>query len=160
MEIDNFKHSVLFVCAANICRSPMAMGLLRSIIDDQEENWIVESAGVWALENQPAARYTQSLLNQRGVDLSKHSSKLVTFEMVDNFNLILVMERNQKEALRTAFPKQAPKIFMLSEMVGETDEIVDPIGGTLSDFKSTAQEIDHILKKGFIKISRLSTKSS
>ena len=149
-------HSVLFVCAANICRSPMAMGLLQWKVNHDKENWLIKSAGVWALENQTAARHTQKLLSERGVDLSNHHSRLVNFDLVEDFNLILVMERNQKEALKTAFPNQASKIYLLSEMVSESFEIVDPVGGSLVDFRVTAQEIEDILNEGFNNISRLS----
>ncbi len=149
-------HSVLFVCTANICRSPMAMGLLQSKINGQEERWLIRSAGVWALENQTAAANTIKLIYDRGIDLSDHRSKLVTKDLIEKFNLILVMERNQKEALKTAFPKQSAKIFLLSEMAGETFEIVDPIGGSLADFTATGLEIENILSEGFPKISQLS----
>ena len=60
-------HSVLFVCAANICRSPMAMGLLQWKVSHDKENWLIKSAGVWPLENQTAARHTQKLLSEHGL---------------------------------------------------------------------------------------------
>jgi len=135
----------------------MAMGLLQSQVNGQEESWLIRSAGVWALENQTAATNIINLLNDRGLDLSDHRSKIVTKDLIEKFNLILVMERNQKEALKTAFPKQAAKIFLLSEMAGETFEIVDPIGGSQADFNATGLEIENILVEGFPKISQLST---
>jgi protein-tyrosine-phosphatase len=76
--------------------------------------------------------------------------------MIEGFNLILVMERNQKEALKTAFRNKASRIYLLSEMIGKTFEIVDPISGTLADFNATATEIDNILTEGFPIISQLS----
>jgi protein-tyrosine-phosphatase len=134
----------------------MAMGLLKLMVNGENESWLISSAGVWALENQSAATNTIELLKDRGIDISDHKSKLVTQEMIEEFNLILVMERNQKEALKTAFPKQAEKIFLLSEMVGESFEIVDPIGGTMADFNATGLEIDNILEESFSKINQLS----
>ena len=149
-------HSILFVCTANICRSPMAMGIMQSKVKHQDDLWLIRSAGVWAMENQPAAANTIKLVSEFGVDISSHQSKSINREMIDRFTLILVMERNHKEALRSAFRNQGSKIFMLSEMIGEKYEINDPIGGSLADFNATALEIDNILTVGFPKIEQLS----
>ena len=108
------------------------------------------------MENQPAATNTIKLVNAFGVDISNHQSKSVNREMIERFNLILVMERNHKEALRSAFRNQGSKIYLLSEMIGEKYEIIDPIGGSLTDFNATALEIDNILTEGFPKIEQLS----
>ena len=148
-------HSILFVCAANICRSPMVMGLMTKQIARSSDEWRIESAGVWADVGYPAARNTLQVLENRGIDISKHRSRPVTFELISDFNLILVMERNQKEAMRAAFPQFADRIFILSEMIGQETDIVDPIGGPLVDFEDTAQEIETILSDGYPRIFEL-----
>ena len=147
--------SVLFVCAANICRSPMAMGLFSDQVFPDAGDWQIASAGVFAPVGYPAAQNTLAVLNQRGIDLSQHRSSQITREMMQTFNLILTMERGQKEALRIAFPKQAPKVYLLTEMIGEYWEIVDPIGGPLVDFEETAREIQHLLTAGYERICSL-----
>ncbi|OGO36297.1 MAG: hypothetical protein A2W35_18050 [Chloroflexi bacterium RBG_16_57_11] len=148
-------HSVLFVCTANICRSPMAMGLLRARIKSETDEWRIDSTGVWAQRGVPAAQLTLEVLKARGINLDKYASKPLTAEMVQDFNLILTMEGNQREALHFAFPLYVGKIFMLSQMVGKKNDIVDPIGGRLSEFEDTAQKIEHILDKGFARIRKL-----
>jgi protein-tyrosine-phosphatase len=149
--------SVLIVCTANICRSPMAMAQLREKVSQEGgENWCIESAGVWAFDGQPAAQNTQKVLELRGIDLSEHRSRQITGHMLNDFNLILTMEVGHKEALRAAFPESASKIFMLSEMVGEFSDIADPVGGSLSNFEDTYRDIDEILTTGFSKIRDLS----
>ena len=75
--------------------------------------------------------------------------------MVQDFNLILTMESNHREALLYAFPQFTSKIFMLSQMVGKKSDIADPIGGRLVEFEHTAQEIEQILNKGFVRIRKL-----
>ena len=146
--------SVLFVCTANVCRSPMAEALWRSRLAE-EAGWRVESAGTWALDGQLAARYAQQVLKGRGSDLSQHRSRVVDKELLESFNLILVMEQGHKEALRFEFPGVASRVYLLSEMVDESRDIHDPIGGSLLDFEDTAREIDRILEKGSEKIRRL-----
>jgi protein-tyrosine-phosphatase len=147
-------HSVLFVCAANICRSPLAMGLFSAQVLPEANDWQIASAGIYAPLGYPAAQNTLAVLKQRGIDLSQHRSSQIIKEMVEVYNLILTMERGQKEALQMAFPKQANKVYLLTEMVGGYWEIVDPVGGSLVDFEDTAREIEQILTIGFEKIRK------
>ena len=148
-------NSVLFICSANICRSPMAMGLLRSMVEDSSDQWKIESSGVWDMGDQSAALNTQLVLQERGIDLNDHASRAVTGTMLSEFNLVLVMEDNHKEVLNLAFPEYTDRIYLLSEMVGEFLDIVDPIGRSLADFEETALEMERILTEGFKKISIL-----
>ena len=150
-------NSVLFVCTANICRSPMAEGLLKIISRERDESWEIQSAGVWAYSDQPAAYNTIRILEKYGIDLSEHHSKSVTEVLIERFNLILVMEKNHKDTLKTAFPEHISKIFMLSEMKGKMQDIHDPIGGTMEDFRSMAEQINEILVNQIEKILELSS---
>lgn len=150
-------YSVLFVCTANICRSPMAMGILRSRMFE-EKDWTVESAGVWARDGYPVHPYVSLLLKVKGIDLSLYRSRPITREIINQFNLVLVMEKGHKEGLKVAYPETASKVFLLTEMVDQQYDIVDPIGGSLEDFQETAKEIEHILDIGFIKLQQLASK--
>jgi protein-tyrosine phosphatase len=133
----------------------MAMGLLRQRVQKKSDVWRIESAGVRALENYPAAPFSQLVMNEIGIDLSAHRARQISREMLNEFSLVLVMERGHKEALKVAFPEHAPRIYLLSEMIGESFEIPDPIGSPQTDYEETAREIDRILSKGLKKISRL-----
>ncbi|MBN1148093.1 MAG: hypothetical protein JXA78_12615 [Anaerolineales bacterium] len=133
----------------------MAMGLMMAIVKSRRDEWRIESAGVWARPGQPAAENTQLLISELGIDLNDFESRPISLQILSEFNLILTMENGQKEALRTAFPQFASKIYLLSEMIGETNEIVDPVGQPLVDFKATAREIQRILSQGFDQIRAL-----
>ncbi len=149
-------HRVLFICTANICRSPMAMGLLRQRAASQPDQWIVESAGTWTEGGEPAAARTVQVLRNRGIDLSNFQSRIVTGEMLRSFDLILTMEKGHKEAIKIEFPDLADRIFLLSEMINQDYDIDDPIGKPVSAFEETARDIDEILVRGFPKIFALS----
>ena len=147
--------SVLFVCTANICRSPLAMALFRDKMEGEPDEWRVESAGTWALTGEPAAQKSQQVLAERGLDVSEHRARSVSLELLSSFNLILTMEKGHKEALQVEFPGISDRVYMLSEMIGSGFDIHDPIGGPLVDFQDTAEELERILTEGFEKIYRL-----
>lgn len=157
----NAKRSVLFVCTANICRSPMAMGLLRykvsaSQSESPEDDTLVASAGTWALDGYPAALNSILVMGELGIDISDHTSRMITLDMMDRFNLVLTMERGHKEALQIEFPDYASNVYLLSEMIGKGYNIQDPIGRSLREFRHTVTEIDKILTEGYVKILGLS----
>ena len=149
-------HSVLMVCTANICRSPMAEGLLRARLGEAARDWRVESAGTWAIYGEQAAPRAIKVLKARGIDLSAHRSRVVDPNMLSQMRLVLVMEKGHKEALQVEFPRYAGKVFLLSEMVGGNFEIKDPIGRSTADFEKTAQELEDILERGLETIAQLS----
>jgi protein-tyrosine-phosphatase len=147
--------SVLFVCTANICRSPMAEGLFKSFVSDEIDDWEIGSAGTWADTGSPAASYTLAVLANRGIDLSEHASRRVTRELLSAYNLILVMERGHKEGIKAEFPEYSGKVFLISEMVGAKFEVRDPIGGPLVEYEYTSKEIENIFTRGFQRITEL-----
>jgi protein-tyrosine-phosphatase len=150
-------HSVLFVCTANICRSPMAAALLRAKVAAESADWRIESAGTWAREGSPAATRTLLVMKERGLDISDHGSRSVSRELLKSFNLILTMEHGQKEAMQIEFPEVARRIYLLSEMIGQRFEIADPMGGFDEDFQATAKEIDDLLDRGLQRIRQLAS---
>jgi protein-tyrosine phosphatase len=149
-------HSVLFVCTANQCRSPMAEGLLRLRVGVDNPDWRIESAGTWANDGVPASINSVLVLDGLGYDLTNHQSRMVSLEMLAAYQLILVMEKGHKEALCIEFPEMAGRIYLLSEMIEKVFNIDDPVGGPQAEYQATAREIDMILDQGFDKISRLS----
>lgn len=149
--------SILFICTANICRSPMASALFQKICLEQNDlhSWRIESAGTWSRNGDRAAEGTVSVMKSQGIDISTHRSRLIQKEIIEKFDLILTMEGGHKEALQFEFPSQASRIFMLSEMVGLRFDIKDPFGGPMEGYEKTADEIETLLRDGFTTILSL-----
>ena len=76
--------SILFVCTANVCRSPLALGLFKQKIASEPDAsfWKLDSAGTWAPEGEPASAKSHFLLKQRGIDIQDHRSKSVSLELL------------------------------------------------------------------------------
>ncbi len=147
-------YSVLFVCTANMCRSPMAMGLLTNKVSASPE-WRIESAGTWSYEGQPVVENTRQVLEARGITITGFRSRTVHLDLLRQFNLILTMEAGHKEALEIEFPSIANRVYLLSEMVGEHNDIPDPIGQPIDEFEKLAGELEQMIDQGFERIQEL-----
>jgi protein-tyrosine phosphatase len=132
------------------------MAILKAKAEQLAGEWKIESAGTWAVEGVPVNQKTQQVMAELGLDLREHRSRMVRREMLDEFNLILVMEPGHKESLRIEFPEATNRIYMLSEMIGLSFTVVDPVGGDTEGYRATAREIDQIITDGLDKIVTLS----
>jgi protein-tyrosine-phosphatase len=121
-----------------------------------DEVFNVQSAGTWGEDGLPAAPEAVQALLQRGIDLSQHRSRIITVDIIDEADLILTMERNHTEALVTEFPQKENQIFMLAEMVDQSNDIADPMQQPIEAFVKTADELDGIIDLGFEKILQMS----
>ena len=97
---------VLFVCLGNICRSPAAEGVLRSIVDanGDNESWIIDSAGTYGghagdLPDRRMRVHTQ----RRGYDLTHRSRKFRQSDF-DDFDLIIPMDASNESDLHELAP--------------------------------------------------------
>jgi protein-tyrosine phosphatase len=140
----------------------MAEALFRVRLMMNEPNWRlwrVDSAGTWATPGRPAAIEAQQVIERRGMDISLHRSRAVSYDLLRRYNLILVMERGHKESLLAEFPMLAERVYLLSEMSSEEKDVDDPVGGTLIDYEKTAETIDRWLTSGMERIKLLACPS-
>jgi protein-tyrosine-phosphatase len=151
--------SILFVCSANICRSPMAEAILKRLVSQRSDTdlWHIESAGTWAIRGYPAAEFSQYVMKSMGLDISSHQSKPVSLELIKRFDLILTMENNHKEGMIAEFKQYSNRIFMLSEMIGLKMDIPDPIRGQIADYEETARLLERIITEGLDQIYQNAT---
>jgi protein-tyrosine-phosphatase len=150
--------SILFVCTANQFRSPIATACLLKHIRNPytQGGWLAESAGTWARDGQPAPSITLRVARQLGLDgLDRHVSRQIDQGLLDRFDLIIVMEGGQKEAIGCEFPSVGGRLYMLSEIVdGIVYDIPDPahLGNHADD---VGHELYMLIIKGKEKILRV-----
>lgn len=150
--------AVLFICTGNLYRSPISAALFTAQLVQKQvdlSTWRVESAGTWAQTGQPAPPEVLQVMAQRGLDLTSHRSRMVSAEILAEFDLILTMESGQKEALCIEFPQIARQVFMLSEMVGSLVSISDPFDRSVDGVRDIVLEIEDWLTRGKNRIFQL-----
>jgi protein-tyrosine-phosphatase len=154
--------SVLFVCTANMCRSPLAEVLFRDLLrrNGQLGDWRVHSAGVGVVHGQPATEFSRQVAAERGLDLSSHRSRPVDRASMQAADLVLVMDAGHRQALREGYPQSADRVHLLSEMAGEGGPVEDPVGSPIEKYRLTADRITDLLTRGLDRICELAVGSS
>ncbi len=142
---------VAFICTGNICRSPIAEHLLRSLAP---KSWDLEvtSYGIMTTDGQEVSKNNAIAALEEGLDVSAHRSRALRAQELRECDLIFTMTAAQKFHLGLAMPDLKDRVFCLTEFGREgkrIHDIEDPIGGDLSvyrkNFKRIRQEIERIL---------------
>lgn len=114
------------VCLGNICRSPLAEGIMRHLVNEQGLNWHIASAGTgdWHV-NQPADRRSIAAAKSFGYDISKQRARHFNQTMFEEYDVILVMDRNNyRDVLKQSDQHEhhsKVKLFLSGEK-----EVTDP----------------------------------
>lgn len=145
--------NILFVCAGNTCRSPMAEGLLKLMAEAEKIELEARSAGVAAFPGAPLANHTDAILKERGLTLN-HQSQPVTEELIRWADLVLTMTSGHKEAIGQRHPQALDKLFTLKEYAGLSGnlDIADPFGGPLEAYRETERELEEALRLAIKKL--------
>ncbi len=131
---------ILIVCTGNICRSPMAEGLLRHMLAMQQLNGLaVRSAGTHAMDGRPAEPHAVAAALEMGVNIREHAARSLDREMVARAELILVMEQGHADLIARVLPpeRRAQCLHLLAAFGPRSDirEIADPYGQPLDAYR-------------------------
>ena len=130
---------ILMVCLGNICRSPLAEGILRSKLDS---NFIIDSAGTggWYAGESPDQRSIETA-KLHGFDISYQRARKFSITDFDLFDYIYVMDQsNYKDVLNLA-PNEVAK-EKVALILGDSKEVPDPYYGGQEGFESVYYLID------------------
>ena len=139
--------NILFVCTANICRSPMAQAIFDVLAEDVGLPFRAESAGTAALEGTPIAPNAVVALEEVGIYPTPHSARRVREAMVEEAELVLAMTPQHAATLRRLGSNPAGGIHVLPEyaMSVRGEGIPDPYGLTMAAYRSTLRQLyEHV----------------
>jgi len=137
--------TILFVCTGNICRSPMAEGILRHVMKGRRDVQVL-SAGIGAMDGQPPSPYAVQAVRELGIDISKQRSRQLTSQLVQEADYIFGMTHNHVDTVYLLYPQAAEKTFLLREFDDTLDifekDISDPIGGSYEVYLNCRDQIE------------------
>lgn len=145
---------ILMVCLGNICRSPLAEGILRSKVKKYSLEWYVDSAGTsnWHAGEAIDER-ALTIAKKYGIDLAYKRSRQFTPEDFERFDRIYAMDRNNyRDVLYTAFSEEAKskvQLLLNESYPGSNKEVPDPFwdDGFEEVFRLLDEACEAIVKK-------------
>ena len=145
MVRDMARHTVLFVCSGNTCRSAMAEALADAQLAGTEGEVEVVSAGVMAMPGAPASAGAVRAMQQRGLALDSHRAQPLTRELVNRADVIYTMTAAHREAVLDLAPHAADKTHQLDP----DHDVTDPIGADDAVYQATADMIHAAISRRF-----------
>lgn len=133
---------IVFVCAGNTCRSPMAEFILKEMRPDLK----VRSAGIYAIRDSVMSSWTKKILLEQGIsekDLSRFRTTILTKDDLKKNNIIYVMTEELLETIKFNF--RTEDVFLLG------GGIPDPFGGNREEYELARDKITEALEEIFLK---------
>lgn len=138
---------ILMVCLGNICRSPLAEGILQKKIEQAGLSWQVDSAGTNGYHiGEAPHRLSQKVALQNGIDISRQLSRKFVKEDIDRFDKIYAMADDvvdeMKMIARNKFDAAKVDLLLNENYPGQNRDVPDPWSGPEADYHEVYELID------------------
>ena len=157
--------NVLFVCTGNTCRSPMAEELADDAAGRSPHFKDIEfgSAGTFACEGTPASPPAIEVMEEIGLDISRHKARQFTKELAQWADIILAMEAKHIEEMEAMAPDEEGKMHTLLGFTNGIDgypgeegyDITDPYRDPIEDYRVTRDQIKEAVDKALDKLAEM-----
>jgi protein-tyrosine phosphatase len=134
---------ILMVCLGNICRSPLAEGITRQLLEVRKLSWQVDSAGTagWHEGASPDPR-SIDVARTHQIDISQLKARRLTYQDLQESDLIIAMDSQNYQDIRRLDPKSTKnKLHLMMNFLhpGQNRAVPDPYYGTSQDFEEVCQ---------------------
>jgi protein-tyrosine phosphatase len=138
---------ILMVCLGNICRSPMAEGILRYKAGKAGLSWTVESAGTNGFHDGEAPHYlSQKIARQHGIDICNQRSRRFQPEDFDRFDKIYALAEDVlfdiRQIAKKKFDRSKVDLLMNELYPGKNMDVPDPWSGPEEEYHEAFRLID------------------
>ena len=136
--------TVLFVCTANVCRSPMAEAIFNALAEDRRLPYRARSSGLAALENEPMASNARAALEEVGVSVGHHRARQVNESMLREADLVLALSPRHMAQLRERYGSLSHKVHTLAQYASGApaeDGISDPYGQAMTAYRASVYQL-------------------
>jgi protein-tyrosine phosphatase len=138
---------ILMVCLGNICRSPLAEGIMKEKINIEKLGWLVDSAGTNGLHNGEAPHYlSQKVAKLHGIDISKQRSRKFVLDDFENYDVIFAMANDVMDGInrmrKTANQKNKVQLFLHVANPNKNEDVPDPWYGGEEGYHEVYKIID------------------
>lgn len=143
---------ILMVCLGNICRSPLAEGILQYKANKMKLNWQVDSAGTAGYHVGEAPHHlSQKVAKQNGIDISKQQCRQFTKEDMLHYDFIYVMDNSNYNDVKRISQElwNEHKVDLLLNVLypGENKNVPDPWYGNEDGYHKVFDMIDRACER-------------
>ena len=137
---------ILFVCLGNICRSPIAEGVMKELAEKNNLNWFIDSAGTESYHIGKAPHHhSQAVCKENGIDISSQAARKFIKEDIEKFDKIYALASDVLNEIRyIAGNKMNPEkvVLFLDELYpNQRKSVTDPWYGDKEGYYPVFDEI-------------------
>ncbi|MEY8332674.1 phosphotyrosine protein phosphatase [Lachnospiraceae bacterium 47-T17] len=143
---------VIFVCSSGTCRAPMAAALLQEC--SLKRDIRVEARGLVVLFPEPLNQKVSAVMISNGINMEGYMSQQLVAGDVDAHTLVLVMEaKDLPKTLAIIGEERLEQVEVLTTLVGEELEIMDPYGAPLPSYGLCFESLSKTIKKLAVRLN-------
>ena len=137
-------YRVLFVCAGNTCRSPLAAASLARALGDERRRVEIQSAGIYAVPGAPATSQAIEVGEANGLNLGDHRAQRLSLALVERADLVIALSPNELAVVRQMSSDGGARAHLLSDIGSDTPTgqgIPDPFGGSREAYEECLRRV-------------------